>query len=82
MSDINFTENKINLAGGLPDNSRNSFADLQSQKDVKRNRPKWKHFLNAELLHFKNKFNALLILLAALKHPSVRVTHAHLTLSL
>ena len=29
-----------NIAGGLPENSRNSFVDLQSQKDGKTNRPK------------------------------------------
>ena len=33
---------KINIANRLTENSRENFADLQSQKDSKRNRPKKK----------------------------------------
>ena len=41
-----------------------------------------KIFLNDELLYFKNMFNLLLILFAALWYTSVIVTHTHMTLSL
>ena len=42
-----------NIAGRLPENSRNSFVELQSQKDSKRNRPKRNFFLlNSEMLYF------------------------------
>ena len=33
-------ENIRNIAGRLPENSRNSFVDLQSQKDSKKDGPK------------------------------------------
>ena len=31
---------KKNIAGRLPENSRNSFVDLESQKHIKKDRPK------------------------------------------
>ena len=43
-----------NIAGRLPKNSRNSFVDLQSRKDGKRNRLKMKRYQNAELFNGKN----------------------------
>ena len=39
----------MNIAGRLPENSRNSFVDLQSQNDNNRNRQKT---LSSEMLHF------------------------------
>ena len=42
-----------NIAGRLPENSRNSFVDLQSQKNIKRDRPKKFVFsLKADMLYF------------------------------
>ena len=39
-------EAKVKTAARLPENSRNSFVDLQPQKDSKTNRPKLLNFLN------------------------------------
>ena len=42
-----------NIAGRLPENSRNSFVDLQSQKNIKKDRPKkFVSSLKADLLCF------------------------------
>ena len=44
---------KQNIAGRLPENSRNSFVDLQSQKNSKEDRPKKFVFsLKADMLYF------------------------------
>ena len=46
-------ESSMNIAGRLPENSRNSFVDLQSRKNSKRNRPKKFAFsLKADMLYF------------------------------
>ena len=40
-----------NIAGILPENSRNSFVDIQSQKNIKKDRPKKSVFsFKADLL--------------------------------
>ena len=73
-----------NIAGRLPENSRNSLVDLQSQKNSKKDRPKNSSF-HWRLICYnltKNLYKFLLPLLAVLKYPSIRVTHTHLTLSL
>ena len=45
--------NNLNIAGRLPENSRNSFIDQQSQKTSKKNRPKKFVFsLKADMLYF------------------------------
>ena len=41
-----------NIAGILPENSRNSFVDLQSQKTVKKTDQKIVFSLKADMLHF------------------------------
>ena len=64
-----------NIAGTLPENSRSSFADLQSQKNSKTGKKKC-------YILIKTLYKFLPPLLAALKKPSIRVTHTHLTLSI
>ena len=67
--------------GRSPENSRDSSVDLQSQKDSKRNRPRkelFKKILRCYIL-IGNLFNLLLLLLAALEYPSIRVTRTYLT---
>ena len=51
------TKNQVtNIAGKLPENSRNSFVDLQTQKNSKRGRPKKFVFsLKADMLYFDLK---------------------------
>ena len=45
--------NHENMAGRLPENSRNRFVDLQSQKNSKKDEPKKKVFsLKADMLYF------------------------------
>ena len=56
----------INIAGRLRENSRNSFVDLQSQKNSKKDRPK-KFVFSLKADMFKNLYTFLLPLLAALK---------------
>ena len=47
------TKNGINIAGRLPENSRNRFVDRQSKKNSKKDRPKKFVFsLKADLLYF------------------------------
>ena len=47
------TYTKRNIAGRLPENSRNTFVDRQSKKEVKKDRPKKFVFsLRADLLYF------------------------------
>ena len=41
-----------NIAGRLPENSRNSFVDLQSQKTVKKTDQKIVFSLKADMLYF------------------------------
>ena len=44
------------IAGTLPENSRNSFVDLKSQKNSKKDRPKKVLFsLKADMLYFEYK---------------------------
>ena len=45
-------ENKTDIAGRLPENSRNSFVDLQSQKTAKQTAKKFVISLKADVLHF------------------------------
>ena len=45
--------NNMNIAGRFPENGRNSFVDLQSQKNGKKDRPKKLLFsLKDEMLYF------------------------------
>ena len=44
--------NIINIAGRLPENSRNSFVNLQSQKKAKKRPKKFVFSLKAEMLNF------------------------------
>ena len=44
--------NSVNIAGRLPENSPNSFVDLQSQKTVKRTTKKIVFSLKADMLYF------------------------------
>ena len=47
-----------NIDGRLPENTRNSFVDLQSQKDSIRNRPKKKRFkMPRSYILIRNMFN-------------------------
>ena len=47
---------KIKIAGGLPENSRNSIVGLQSQKNGRKDRPKKFVFsLKADMLYFDYK---------------------------
>ena len=59
----------FNIADRLPENSRNSFVDLQSQKNSKKDRPKKSSSLKADILYFEklNLYKFLLSPLAALK---------------
>ena len=43
---------KKNIAGRLPENSRNSFVDLQSQKNSQKGRKKFVFSLTADMLYF------------------------------
>ena len=50
---IHFISNDKNIAGRLPENSRNRFVDRQSKKNSKTDRPKKLVFsLKADLLYF------------------------------
>ena len=60
MTNINKTkqieQNFLNIAGRLPENSRNCFVDLQSQTNSKKDRPKKFVFsLKADMLYFDSK---------------------------
>ena len=53
MKNFGIYPNIINIAGRLPENSRNSIVNLQSQKIGKKDRPKKFVFsLKAEMLNF------------------------------
>ena len=79
-----YLPNHKNIAGRSPENSRNSFVELQSQKNRKKDRPKNSsfHWRLICYIFIKNLCKFLLPLLADLKQPPFRVTHTHLTLSL
>ena len=48
-----YMHQSLNIAGRLPENSRNSFVDLQTKKNSKRGRPKKFVFsLKADMLYF------------------------------
>ena len=65
----NEQDNEIkNIAGRLPENSRNNFVDVQSKKKQRKRQTKKNH-LSIESCYFltKNLYKFLLLLLAALK---------------
>ena len=68
--------NQNNIAGRLPENSRNSFIDLHSRKDtqtVKQIDQKIVFSLMAAMLVFdSNVYNLLLLLLVDFKETSIR----------